>query len=345
MPLTNSQYEAIMRIYTQKQLKNQRELDRRKKEIYTRIPRIPEIDAEVASVSVKKAFYLLGDPAGADIDTDAAIRDLAEERRALLLSHGYPEDYLELHYDCPICHDTGYVHDRKCTCFRQMEIELLYSASNLKDALKTDTFDSFSLDYYPKDSFSTVNRKSYYWEAQRALEQSKAFVRDFGKNQRASSPENLLFYGDVGVGKTHLSHAIAKGVLDLGYSVFYLTAYDLFELMGRFKFHSDEDARESYDTIYVCDLLIIDDLGTEMLNNFVTSELFLIVNERILRKKSTIISTNLSLKKVREAFSERTFSRIMGAYQLIHISGADIRIQKKLGSGRSIAQAADTLGQ
>ena len=157
-------------------------------------------------------------------------------------------------------------------------------------------------------------------------------MRDFRQNHRKGTPENLFFYGDVGVGKTHLSHAIAKGVLDLGCSVLYLTAYDLFDLMSRYKFHSEEDLKETYETVYACDLLIIDDLGTEMLNNFVTSELFLIVNERILQKKSTIISTNLSIMKVREAFSERTFSRIMGSYRLIHISGEDIRIRKRLSA-------------
>ena len=154
MPLSNSQYDAIMRIYSQKQLKNRRNLDRRKQEVYAKIPRLPEIDAEIASVSVRKALFLLGDPNGSDLDTDGAIRDLAEERRALLLSNGYPEDYLEPQYDCPLCHDTGYVGNRKCSCFRQMEIDLLYSASNLKDVLESDTFDNFSLKYYPKDSFS-----------------------------------------------------------------------------------------------------------------------------------------------------------------------------------------------
>ena len=332
MPLSNSQYDAIMRIYSQKQLKSRRDLDRRKSEVYAKIPRLPEIDAEVASVSVRKAFFLLGDPKGSDLDTDRAIQDLAEERRALLLSNGYPEDYLEPRYDCPLCHDTGYVGDRKCSCFRQLEIDLLYSASNLKDVLESDTFDNFSLKYYPTDSFNKVNQKSFYWEAENALAVSRNFVRDFRQNHRRGTPENLFFYGDVGVGKTHLSHAIAKGVLDLGCSVLYLTAYDLFDLMSRYKFHSEEDLKETYETVYACDLLIIDDLGTEMLNNFVTSELFLIVNERILQKKSTIISTNLSIMKVREAFSERTFSRIMGSYRLIHISGEDIRIRKRLST-------------
>ena len=102
MPLSNLQYDAIMRIYSQKQLKSRRDLDRRKAEVYAKIPRLPEIDAEVASVSVRKAFFLLGDPKGSDLDTDRAIQDLAEERRALLLSNGYPEDYLEPRYDCPL---------------------------------------------------------------------------------------------------------------------------------------------------------------------------------------------------------------------------------------------------
>ena len=145
-----------------------------------------------------------------------------------------------------------------------------------------------------------------------------------------NKPKNIFFYGNTGVGKTFLSNCIAKELLDAGYSVIYFTAFQLFDILSKGVFEKDADAIAAHQNIFDCDLLIIDDLGTELSNSFTTSQLFLCVNERILRQKSTIISTNLNLEQIAEIYSERTLSRISSNYSFIKLFGDDIRIKKRL---------------
>lgn len=332
--LSNTQYDAIMRIYQDRQAKSQRELDERRRSVYEQIPRLPEIDQEIASASVRKALFLLGDAGGRDVDIDQTIRDLAHERQVLLQIHGFRADALEPRYVCPICRDTGYVGDEKCSCFRQMEIDLLYSRSNMADSLKEESFSGFSLDYYSPDRIQSGSGRSERAEASSALQAAQTFVDEFDARLASGEPENLCFYGDVGVGKTYLSRCIGGALLKKGRSVLYLSAHDLFEQLGTAIFSSSGEQKEFRDYIFTSELLIIDDLGTELTNSFVVSSLFMIVNERLMQKKSTVISTNLSLEKFRDIFTERTFSRIMGSYRLIHLSGRDIRIQKKIHGGK-----------
>ena len=297
MALTNPQYDAIMRMYNERQLRHQREQQEHIRIAYEKIPRLAEIDAEIASLSVRKAKAMLNGDASMDLDLNAAIRDRSQERAALLSMHGYPADYLELTYDCPLCRDTGYINGtQKCACFKKAAVDLLYRQSNVEELLKAENFSQF--------------------------------VRNFG-----SSFENLFFYGDTGVGKTFLSHCIARELIEQSFCVIYFTAFDLFDLFARYTFSSSEEAKDAHANIFDCDLLIIDDLGTELTNSFVSSQLFLCINERILRKKSTIISTNLPLDRFMETYSERTFSRISSNYTIIKLFGNDIRIQKKLLGG------------
>ena len=322
VPLDNSQYEAILREYSRRQNENRRILEDHRREAYKRLPNLARIDEEEASLSSRSLRSLLG---GSMEGTDS-LRDsldaLQKERLRLLTEGGFPEDYLTLPCTCPICRDTGFVDGRKCVCFRQAEIDLLYSQAGLHSALAYDDFDHFSLDYYSdtdKDPSSGLSSRQL---ASRAYEQARQFVRDFDKEFR-----NLFLYGDTGVGKTFLSHCIAKELLGKTHSVLYFPAYDLFEVLAQQAFsHQAEDSREH---ILSCDLLIIDDLGTELTNSFVSSGLFSIVNERLLRRKSTIISTNLSLEAFSDTYSERTFSRIVSSYVTLKLTGEDIRIQKK----------------
>lgn len=329
MPLTNAQYDTIMRKYTQKQFRNRRLQEERKTEVYRHIPRLQEIASEIAALSVERVRLLLTPEDLSGKDLRSRIRDLSEERQVLLSSHGYPQDYLELHYDCPICKDTGFVEDRKCSCFRKEEIALLYRNSNIDSHLSEESFDLFNINYYNNDIISESMGITSRQAAQIALDASKEFVNNF-----YNSFENICFYGDTGVGKSFLSHCIARELLQQGSSVLYLTAFDLFHILEENTFSREDDISENADYIFDCDLLIIDDLGTELTNAFVSSQLFLCVNERILNKKSTIISTNLSLEKFAEIYSERIFSRILSSYKLIHLFGQDIRIVKQLTGGQ-----------
>lgn len=327
--LQNMQYDTIMREYNRRQTRNRQLLDEHIQEIYGKFPRMQAIDREVASLSVKKAEALLSQTEQGIDDLKAKVQALSLERREILRQNGYPGNYLDMHYDCPKCEDTGYVGNQKCICFKKAAIDLLYSQSNLGEILEKENFEHFSFQYYSDTIRNEATGLTAYETAQRAVANAKAFIRSFD-----DSFQNLFIYGDTGVGKTFLSHCIAKELISSTHWVVYFSAFDLFELFARNTF--DRTAREQawQEPVFDCDLLIIDDLGTELNNTFVTSQLFLCINERIMRKKSTIISTNLGLGLFKETYSERVFSRILSHYDMIPLVGKDIRIQKTLSGGK-----------
>lgn len=327
MPLQNYQYDTIMREYSKRQSKNRRILEERTQEIYNKIPRIREIDDEVATLSARKARALLSGEASDLGDLKTEISMLAQERSALLICNAYPEDYLQHPYTCPMCQDTGYVGNHKCTCFKKAEIELLYNQSNLKEILKKENFDHFSFDYYSDTMKNEVTGLTEKETARRAYDIARGFVRNFD-----NTFENLFLYGDTGVGKTFLSHCVAHELLESAHCVMYFSAFDLFDLLADSKFSREKSQGEEF--VFDSDLLIIDDLGTELTNSFVSSQLFLCINERIMRKKSTIISTNLKLENFSDTYSERTFSRIASNYRMVKLEGKDIRIQKIFLGGK-----------
>lgn len=328
MSLKNSQYDALMRLYNEKQLRHKREQDARIAEAYKRIPRLEEIDHEIAALSVKKARERLTGQDNGSWNLKDAIHELSDERVCLLAIHGLAPNYLDMHYDCPFCHDTGYIKNEKCICFKKAEIDLLYTQSTIKSILQTENFDHFQLDYYSDQMIDSKTGLSALETAQMALEKSKLFIANFFEEF-----DNLFIYGETGVGKTFLSHCIARELLDQTCCVIYFTASDFFDLLAKHTFSSQEDDAEAHRHISDCDLLIIDDLGTEMTNSFISSQFFVCLNERMIRKKSTIISTNLSLEQFKQTYSERTFSRIFSSYTMIKLFGNDIRIQKKLSGG------------
>nr|WP_317282924.1 ATP-binding protein [uncultured Sellimonas sp.] len=325
MSLTNSQYDAIMRMYEKKQLKTHDILDRHYEEIYTRIPRMKEIDDRISHSGVEKAKALIEGNTAALDEFRKELHVLSQEKHQLLSDYGYPSDYLEPCYECPDCHDTGYIDGHKCHCFQKAEIDLLYTQSNLQDILHKENFSTFRLDYYSTDFIDNVSQKTSREMAQEALSACRSFTDTF-----SDQFQNLLIYGNTGVGKTFLTHCIAKELIDKIHSVIYVTSSQLFELLGNKEFGSRPEDAHTGSLIDSCELLIIDDLGTELTNSFTVSQLFICLNDRIIRKKSTIISTNLSLNDIKSMYSERTFSRISSQFRLLKLTGDDIRIKKKL---------------
>lgn len=319
MALTNEQYNIIKRKYDEIQLKHQRETDRRKSEIYAKLPEYQDLDREAIEISMERGRNLLiNKTKDSQEDFHQKIENIKSRKAALLASNGYPSDYLEPLYDCTICNDTGYVDGNKCSCFLKMQIELIYDYSQMKELIKTDNFDNLSREYYTGEALDLFDK---------AVLTCKNFISNFN-----SDYHNLLFYGTVGTGKSFLSSCVAKELLEKGCSIIYVSAIQLFQTISNNIFSYDKDAFiQISEALLSCDLLIIDDLGTETTNDFIRSRLFDLVNERMLRHKSIIISTNLSLEDIRSRYSDRVFSRLYSQFELLHLAGVkDIRIQKKL---------------
>lgn len=326
MSLSNSQYQAIMRIYNERQYQDRYEQEQRRREVYEKIPQVKAFEDEIGAQSVRHARRILDGDEKAAGELKDRISQLREQKAELMEAYGYPADYMDIRYHCPECRDTGYVDRERCRCFRREQMKLLYGQSNIEDVLKRENFDTFSFEVY--DDSRVI--PAIDMTAARYMRQVHGWCLDFVENF-AHKGGNLIFSGGTGVGKTFLTHCIAKALMDQYFSVIYQSSGDLFDLFSRSKFHyePEEDTQGMYQHILECDLLIIDDLGTELNNSFVSSQLFYCINERLVRKKSTIISTNLSMSMLRDAYSDRVSSRIIGQYTIIPLYGDDIRTKKQ----------------
>jgi DNA replication protein DnaC len=313
-----------MRGYDARRLHNKRILDERIRLAYLKEPRLEAIDHAISACSVSSARKLLEGDSAALSELHGQLEGYRSERAGLLARLGYPEDYFEPVYTCPDCRDTGYIDGRKCHCLKQAIINTIYTQSNIRDILEKENFQTFSYEYYSDDDRNPATGQSSLATVQNAVKECWNFIDDF-----EHKPKNLLLYGETGVGKTFLSNCVARELLDRSYSVIYFTAFQLFDIFSKGVFDKDADAIAANQNIFDCDLLIIDDLGTELSNSFTVSQLFLCVNERILRNRSTIISTNLSMNQIADTYSERTISRILSSYTIIRLFGDDIRIRKR----------------
>lgn len=334
MKLSQSEYRDIMHQYDQIRQENLAREIARRDEIHEKIPKIREIDETTITRKAARARHRLFHPNDSSEETtrltaQASLEDSknAEQKASLLAAHHYPPDYLDPIYTCKLCQDTGYVHGKKCVCFSQKISSLLLERSHLKDYAATDHFGSFCFDYYSRERMPG-KKLSPYDNMARIYDTSQQFVQSFS----SECSTNLFVYGNAGVGKTFLTRCIGMELLRLNYRVLYLTSYQLFSQLADYTFRREEYQGETPEEILNTDLLIIDDLGTELSNTFTNTQLFLCINERILRKKSTIISTNLSLKQISSAYTERVFSRIVESYTLFHIYGDDIRVKKAFSS-------------
>ena len=327
MGLKNDQYNKILREYDMKQFKSRHELESRKAALYEEIPALKEFDDEMVSNSMRCArLAIMGDDSAIEQLKQCNI-DLTMRKTELLIAHGYPANYLTQHYECEDCQDTGYIGTEKCHCFKQAIVDLVYSQSNIKNVLQRENFSTYQLDYFSDTDIDPRSNLTPKANAKRVLSAARMFIDTFDTSYR-----NILLYGNTGVGKTFLSNCIAKELLDSGHTIIYLTSFQLFDLLEKQAFSKDEEgitANNQLEYILDCDLLIIDDLGTELSNSFTNTKLFLVINERHLRTKSTIISTNLPIESIKANYSERIYSRITSDYMCLKLFGDDIRIKKR----------------
>ncbi|SJZ61778.1 ATP-binding protein [Garciella nitratireducens] len=320
-----------MEEYQKKREKSKKELRMRKEKLYQNIPRLLEIELEMKRIGIQIIKSVQADPKQIKKQIKQLKEktiDLQMERAEILASNGYPVDYLEIKYDCPQCQDTGYIGIKRCKCFEQRLIDKAYDQSNLHDLLEKENFDTFCIDYYSDEPFAG-HELSPRKNIETILLDCITYANHFEHHNK-----NLFFYGSPGLGKTFLSHAIAKDVLEKGKIVLYQTASDLIDFIRKNKFDFDQSHQEEtslLERIFESDLLIIDDLGTEYLTEFAKMELFNVINKRLLTKKKMIISTNLSLRELQEKYPNRLTSRILGNFELYKFYGEDIRI-KKLGN-------------
>ena len=262
MALTVSQYNSILRQYEEHQTRNRHLHDQRLHHIYETVPGYQALDEAVASTSVAQGKKMLAGDTNALAQLKDQLKDLAQKRAALLLENGYPADFLDPIYDCPDCQDTGYVHGQKCHCFRQAEIALLYEQSNLKRMLEKENFGTLSYSFFQGDELTSYRQ---------AVEKCKNFCTNF-----KTSYQNLFFHGTVGTGKTFLTNCIAKECIEQGCSVLYFSAASLFDLLARntFDYRAREELSALCADLYSCDLLVIDDLGTETATAVTLSHFF-----------------------------------------------------------------------
>lgn len=325
MALTNSEHQMIMRDYEELQQYHREALAKRRASVYEKLPVLSEIDDQLIHGSVQSAkLALQGDSSALEALSRTNAR-LIQQKKELLRRAGYPDNYLEMTYRCKDCKDTGYVDHQPCHCFQQAIIDKFYLDPGRRELLTAENFSTFNFEFYSKESIDQTSGLSYYDIAKLAFERAVTFVNRFSK-----SYTNLRINGSTGVGKTFLTNCIAKALLDSGYTVLYLSAFRLFELFEKYRFGDKEDSKDAaknFGMILDCDLLIIDDLGTEMNNSYTNSQLFICLEERDLRKASTVISTNLTIDEIRRRYSERIASRMMN-FESITLMGKDIRVKK-----------------
>lgn len=319
-------FENIMTEYNKKRLKASHDADVRKEKLYAAFPELEENDKKIQLLSIKLSKLFLTNPENLNeqvLVLKKEIENLKNNRKKIFEENNIPEDYLEIKYECSKCRDTGHLEDgKRCSCLNKQIINNLYSMSNMVHMLSKENFNTFDINIFKNEIYKneklTPRQNMYY-----ILEISEDFCSNFnGTNM------NLLLYGSTGLGKTFMCNCIANYLLSKEVSVLYQTAFSLFEIIENHKFNKlneTEENRINYNMIFDCDLLIIDDLGTEVGNSFTNAELFNIINERLITNKKIIISTNLSLEQLRDTYSERITSRVFNNFVPLKFYGQDLR--------------------
>lgn len=325
MTLTNQQYDKIMRDYDARKINNQYILDRRTQEVYNALPGLRQIDSRISSEAASIGIRALqGDESGLN-DIRNIIEGLTAERRQLLTAGGFPEDYLDPVFTCKKCQDTGFIGKEHCSCFNEAATRLFFEESNMCEIISRENFDTFSLERFSDrdEDRDALTGRTPYENMKKTLSDMKQYVAEFDEKKNS-----LFIFGTTGTGKTFLSNCLAKAILETGHSVLYFTTFSLFEMLSKYNFRYDEYSQEDnpqHDNLMSCDLLIIDDLGAELSNNFTIAQTYSIINERIINRRPTIISSNLSLDDFSARYGQRIYSRICAEYSFVKLFGRDLR--------------------
>lgn len=321
MGYNQENYRRIRDEYSRKYLAVQEAATKRREEIHAILPGVREIDAQLSNVGLKimQAAMQGGDYPVALARIEAEAKELERQRAEILVKNGFPADYTEPEYECEACGDTGYVDYKMCACMRKKLILAGYESSGIGTLMQSQSFENFSLDYYKSDRMT-------YLLMQNNLQRAHEYARSF----HPAKSENLAMFGGTGLGKTHLSTAIARVVIEGGWDVVYVSCVDMFADYEAQRFGNSTGTPTGADLSRYsdCDLLIIDDLGTELSNQFTTSCLYGLLNTRLNRHLPVILSTNLETDEFRKRYWDRITSRVLGNFTIMPFKGTDIRRQK-----------------
>lgn len=329
-------YKEINRQYELKRENVENSLKKKKRELEEKLPKYSDLEQRKNKIAIDYAREILKkngiEREIAEENMKIKIAELQEEEDKLLISEGYEPNYLLPKYECDICEDTGHVMtsrgEKYCKCFIQRIVDKTYKQYNMLK-IKEENFNTFDIGYYS----NKVDKEKYRSDISPRdnIEKIKKIAEKFCDNIDDNEQKSLLFVGNTGTGKTFLSNCIAYELINKGYTVLYQTAPMLMDMAMESKYNYDkkDNGKIRYESIFDVDLLIIDDLGTETLNNNRFTELFNIINTRLLKSKKTIISTNLMLNELSEEYDERVMSRLIGNYIICKFIGDDIRFKKK----------------
>lgn len=333
--MTEKNLEILLSEYEQKRRKAQMEAEIKIVEIYKEYPILEEIDDEMNKYAISKSKSILNGKNNSK-QFDIEIENLKTKKQQFLKNKKIDINMFKPNYECKICNDTGYIQDENnkstmCNCLKQKLLNLSYNKSNLSD-IKNENFDNFNINLFSDE----VNIKKYKIKSSprqnivSIKEDCIKFIEKFDNLEE----KNLFFCGNTGLGKTYMSNAIANELLKKGKTVLYQTAPVLLETVidGKFNKYKNQKSDDFYKIVLTVDLLIIDDLGTENINSMTVSELFTIINTRILnlnnKPTKTIISTNLSIEQIFKIYEERIGSRIAGYYNIYQFVGEDLRLKR-----------------
>ena len=327
MKLSKAQFDHMTRLYEKRRREAREEAREKRDALYKAHPRVEELSREIIA--------LAGEQIKASLDGDLTRLDFVRSRRQALIKEknkemaaaGFSEKDLEPRYACSLCQDTGWVDNRECSCWEKAVIREFYSDSILWRRAATENFESFSLDWYDNEKkLKAFQGRTAREVMEENLKAAKSYVAGFDKRR-----DGVLMTGSVGTGKTFLCNCMAGALLKAGYSVLYVSAQELFDQMAAVTFDREEQDQLLTEQFAEADLLIIDDLGTEFTGHrLAANALFVILNERIIGNRGTVISTNLELEALGERYSEPVLSRMIGEFRIMRFVGQDIRMAKRL---------------
>lgn len=331
--MDNSTLKILLQNYEQKRIHANLIAEKKKNDLFKKYPKLEEIENEINKLSINKIKSILSSDKNNLNNYENKIKDLQIEKEKILKENNIPKNYLLPNYECNLCNDTGYIKNGNktvmCNCLKQKIFNIEYNKSNIGN-IKCENFSSFSYDYYSNEI--NVEKYGLNISPRENMKNIKNISENFINNFDNPNEKNLLFTGDTGLGKTFLCNCISYELLKQGKTVLYQTAPVMLDSILNYRFSKNNNNYDIIENILNVDLLVIDDLGTETLNNIKLTELFTIINSRILNQNNkitkTIISSNLNLKNIFLIYNERIGSQLVGHYNICKFIGNNIRLKK-----------------